>query len=410
MWDKLDLEIPFDDLFVKEVQSTSGGFVDFKEYDFKGIAMVSYDEHGQPTYEDEKAMKWDKLSTQISKLAVGFFPDGNGFNHWPHIRVKASPAKIIQGHNVFGSEDIRPGLMQMLLLLSQAFPKIYRHLNIQQARVCYLDATYSGRCESQFYSDQLFRLFEATATTSRSKLNKEEDYLKLGCGSEYFSQKLYRKHQELMSDLQDACRKRERDRIAVLSDRRLHDWALGMDRFEGTIGHRAMERHGIPRRLPEFLKFHDWFLRVHKEPLCRHVWREAFKKIFSDLEGHTMKRVDDHAIKLKIDAKFIKIKDNGKICRRKANAIYNTYGRIRQVGYATLAKERNKTFFRNVGHLQEIGLSKAFLKSLDPHKPLENVVSIVKLVNIDFANQRPDWYQEPQPSADDPRLQLRLVS
>ena len=43
--------------------------------------------------------------------------------------------------------------------------------------------------------------------------------------------------------------------------------AKGRIRFEATTGHRALESQAIPTNLKSFLKFHDWFESVHKEPL-----------------------------------------------------------------------------------------------------------------------------------------------
>ena len=123
-----------------------------------------------------------------------------------------------------------------------------------------------------------------------------------------------------------------------------------------------------------------------------------------------MKNVDDDHIKLKIDANYIKIKENGKLCKRKANAIWRTYRQIKTEGYSQLAKEGNKTFFRNVGFLNDIGLSRAFLKSLDPMKPNDNVIPLVQIIDVDFSQQRPSWYVEPTAGFDDPARHLRLVS
>jgi II/X family phage/plasmid replication protein len=55
-------------------------------------------------------------------------------------------------------------------------------------------------------------------------------------------------------------------------------------------------------------------------------------------------------------------------------------------------------------------LSRAFLKSLDPNKPhADVVVPFIKKLEIDFNNQRPDWYVEPVADLSVAR-QLRLVS
>lgn len=400
MWDKLDTEVPFLPAHVNELVTSTiekpAGWVNPQHYDFNLFAQVDIVD-GKPVISEIKSMKWDTISSGISGVAVGFFPEGNGFNKWPHVRIKASPAKILQGHNVFGSECLKQGLAQMWAMLAIAFPKIHAHLDIQNARVRYTDSTYSARI-SDFFSKKVFKLFESLAT-ARQTVNSnyiDQGYLQLGQGSEYQRQKLYRKHQEVLDDLKDAIKRRNQERIDVLSDQRLQDFARELHRFEATTGHRKFESLGIPTRLIEFVKFCDWFEAVHKIPLCRYLWELAFNPLFDQIEGHTMKNVDDTHVKLKIDSAFIKVKDNGKVCKRKANAIYSTYRAIKTEGYDTLCAEKNKTFFRNVSHLEEIGLSRAFLKSLDPQRPTENIVPFVQLIKIDFSNQRPDWYVEPR--------------
>lgn len=414
MYDKNEIRIPFHPAYVNELVSSSDeaprGWVDPKQYDFRlcgDFMMVGAE------IEVTKLSKstWDNISSGISGVAVGFFPEGMGFYQWPCVIIKASPAKILQGHNVFGSECCRAGVMQMLAMFSQAFPKLYAHLSIQDAEIRAVDCTYSARV-SDFFTDKIFNLFEHLAS-ARQKVNsdyKSRGWLLIGQNSEYQRAKLYRKYQEVMDDLAEAKRLNHSHRVDVLSNSRLQDFARELLRFEASICHRKFESLGIPTKLNEFLKFNDWFLSVHKIPLCRYLWEITFNPIFAQIEGHTMKNVDDSHIKLKIDAKFIRIKDNGKICRRKATAIWKTYKAIKSEGYDFLCKEDNYTFFRNVKHLEEIGLSRGFLKSLDPNRPADNVVPFIQLIKIDFSTQKPDWFEEPVAGFADPARHLRLVS
>lgn len=416
MYDKLDLEIPFDDLFVREFNGTSqfdrAGSVDPKFYDFKGIQLITWVD-GKPIVESSSAKKWESVSSNISSIAVGFYPEGNGFNQWPHIRLKASPAKILQGHNIFGSEDPRQGAMQMLATLRQAYPKIYQHLAIDRAKVCYVDCTYSARLESRFWVNHIFKFLENLANI-RTKINRNTDYLQLGQGSEYNRQKFYMKDQEVEADYQAAKRRREKSRIEILSDTRLRDWAQNLLRLEATVGKRKFEALGIPTDLKGFLKFNDWFKKIHGEPLARHLWRQCFSSVFEQVEGHTMKDVDDSAVKLKIDSKFITYKTNSKtgkvtVNKRKANAVFRTFRDIKTEGYSALVSENNTTFKRNVNCLIDCGFSRAFLKSLDPQRPNDNVIPMVRLLNVDFGQQRPDWYVEPVANFDDRRRHLKAV-
>jgi II/X family phage/plasmid replication protein len=249
---------------------------------------------------------------------------------------------------------------------------------------------------------------------NKNAISKYVGYLQLNNSSEVRKQKIYYKAQELAADFEKSLKLGKKDKAAILGDKRLHDFADGRMRFEATTGSRALQDMGIPTLLNEFLKFHDWYEQVHGEPLCRYLWHKCFDKYFAQLKGHSMKNVDDDSIKLRIQMKYDVPKTNLKtgkvvVCRRKSNALWNTYRSIKAEGYEQLAKENSSTFFRNVKHLVDAGLSRAFLKSLDPFKPNENVIALVQVVNIDFGCQRPAWYQEPKAGFEDKRRHLRLV-
>lgn len=411
MWDKLDIRIPFDDLHVTEINPRNdqrAGFVNIDDYEFPAACEVAFVD-GDKVYSAPRTQRWGTISTCISSLAVGFHPEGTGFYPWPHVSIKASPNKILQGHNVFGSENIRPGAMQMLATLASAFPRIYRHLSIQDAEVRYLDATYSAFITSEYQRERVIRLIE-NIYPRKTDCSRHEGYFQANKTSEYHRQKVYYKLQELLADLEKAKRSCDTDRVAILSDERLQAFAQGRIRFEGTIGHRALDSYGIPRRLSEFLRFHDWFERVHSQPLCQYLWHKTFDRTFAQIEGHTMKNVDDDTIRQQIEAAYTTYNANGRASKRRANAIFRTYRDIKAEGYDQLARENSSTFFRNVKALTDIGLSRAFLKSLDPNRPNENVVPIVQLIAVDFSQQRPDWYQEPDSGFDDKRRHLRLVA
>jgi II/X family phage/plasmid replication protein len=408
MWDKLDLRIPFSSDFVNETQDGKYGSIDPALYDFP-LYCAAVVVNGTTNYETLKCLTWQSIPSSLSSVAIGFFPSGNGFYNWPHVSVKASPSKILQGHNVFGTENIRSGAMQMLANLKIAFPKISAHLDFKASEVRYVDSTYSAFIPSSFYRSKIINLFDKLIP-ARSARSRYEGYLQLNPFSEYRRQKIYDKEQELLHDLGEARKKNDIARVAIMSDQKLQDFSTGRLRFEATTGYRAFENDGIPTNLYEFLKFHDWYESVHNEPLARLLWRRAFKKLFSQVEGHTLKLVDDSNIKLTIDAKLIKINASGKVCKRRANAVFNMYRQIKTEGYDQLARENSSTFYRNVSALVFCGISRAFLKSLDPNKPDTNVFHMINLIDVDFSAQRPDWYVEPTHGFNDHRRHLKLVS
>lgn len=413
MWDKAEVYIPFLAEHVHRLaddkHGNPTGFVHLACYDFKAMAEITFVD-GWQVVDQPRSVKWDKIASSLSGVAVGFFPDGHGFQGWPHVKVKCSPNKILQGHNVFGSEDIKPGVLQMLAMFKQAFPLIADHLDWDYAEMCWVDSTYSAAPLSRFYQDTILRALQPLSARNRNLDLRYDGYIAIGGGSDRSRLKVYLKDQELQADMAKAKRGGETCRFQVLSDIRLQDFAKGRTRFEASTLKRKFLQLGIPTKLNDFFKFHDWFEETHGEPLCRYLWRLGFDPLFKQLEGQTMKHVDDNSVREQIDSKFIKIKDNGKSCKRKANSVFNTYRQIKSEGYERLVKENNSAFYRNVNCLLECGLSRAFLKSLDPHKPNTNVIPLIQLIKVDFSNQRPDWYEEPVASFDDPRRHLRLIA
>lgn len=82
MWDKIDLEIPFANHAVARLRDFSEaapkvGFVDVRKYDFPlhgPLMMVD----GKAEPQEINAQRWGTISSGISGVAVGFFPQGNG--------------------------------------------------------------------------------------------------------------------------------------------------------------------------------------------------------------------------------------------------------------------------------------------------------------------------------------------
>ncbi|EPQ2252711.1 phage/plasmid replication protein, II/X family, partial [Pseudomonas aeruginosa] len=51
--------------------------------------------------------------------------------------------------------------------------------------------------------------------------------------------------------------------------------------------------------------------------------------------------------------------------------------------------------YNHVNDICECGLSKAALQKLKQADQVNNVVPLLRFVQVDFSAQRPDWYVEP---------------
>jgi II/X family phage/plasmid replication protein len=397
MQDKHDICVPFKSSAVSKIESEIEGyssyFVDWKKYQtWPTYAPDVSNIEGLPVIECWEPRKWDSISSGFAGIAVGFFPEGEGFGTFPCVRIKCSPAKIVQGHNVFGSEFGHVGMLKMIKTFCDNYPQIFEDLDFNNAKFRYMDFTFSTRL-SEFFGTRIFPIFESLAHRNQAK-RKNENYLQISPNSDRVRLKLYSKHQEVLADIKQ-CEKKRSPRLEIISNPDLVSFTKGLYRFEATIGPRKFEQLGIPVNIWEFLFFEQWFYKTHGYTVSQYLWQVAFDPLFSQFEGCAMSKVDDYEIQKKISVKHDKVKDDGKICKRRSNAVFKTFRDIKRDGYKALCKENNKTFFRNVSFLIEAGIQEAFLKTIEPEGFNNNVVPFIQIIKIDFKNQRPHWYVEP---------------
>lgn len=79
---------------------------------------------------------YSELKTSFTNLAFKLFHEGS---IKPHVLIKCSPAKIMQGHNIFGSDNLEIGIFEMLGYLAEVNPQLYEILDIQSAQILNLD-------------------------------------------------------------------------------------------------------------------------------------------------------------------------------------------------------------------------------------------------------------------------------
>jgi len=420
MYDKFDGLIYLKPEVVNHLQTRKeevrNGFVDYKLYDFPINQKGKY-HNGIFIADHENPYAWEKIDSSISNIAFGFYPEGNTFNPYPHVRVKFSPSKILQGHNAFGPEHLEEGVNFALLQVQNAFPKLFQHLDIPNMEIMWLDTTYSALLKSEHHLKQAFDFLENLAS-SRQKTHKDYLYLLFGKNSQYKKQKFYYKLLELYNQLKEAERHRQLNRIKVLKDKRLEDFCYNRLRCEGSLGRKFLIANGIPHRYADFLKYTKWFETCYpNETVCQYLWKQNFESIFSKLEGHTMFKHSDDDIRAKIDAIYITYHTNlqtGKVTsnKRKANAVFDFYQKLRSMGWKHVKKNTpHSSFDRNKECLKAAGLSEAYLRSLNPkNEHASNVVPLVNVINVDFSNQTPDWYVKPTAHSALKNFGLRAVN
>ena len=145
MLDKIVMHIPVDASLVDIDSEGRHCIFGFNLLDLDLLKVGSWD-----VYKDEDGNTqhrvlnhgYERLATSHTPMAFKFFHEGHSY---PFVELKASPAKIMQGHNVYGSDLIEQGAMEMLGYLAETHPTLYGMLAISETEIKQLDATYSAR-------------------------------------------------------------------------------------------------------------------------------------------------------------------------------------------------------------------------------------------------------------------------
>ncbi len=96
---------------------------------------------------DDLYHPWSTIPSSYTDIACKVFdaePRANVF--WGYLQLKASPAKVMQGHNVYGSEDFRLCVEYLLDSLQKAQPELWELLDVGLAEMTRIDCTYSIKC------------------------------------------------------------------------------------------------------------------------------------------------------------------------------------------------------------------------------------------------------------------------
>ena len=109
-----------------------------------------------------------------------------------------------------------------------------------------------------------------------------------------------------------------------------------------------------------------------------------------------MKITDDSSVYRAIETSEVVLTKSGKPSPTRVRNLFAAYCLIREKGLEELKTNYSKTaFYRLVSDLCECGFSKAYLQNLHDDKAKNNI-PFVKLVEIDFNQQLPEWYEKPQ--------------
>lgn len=402
---------PFSTIQALEERCT-GHIRDFLRYTENGLMLqaksVSRSADGSLSM-SELTHPFDSLPSSFSAMAFKIL-DING---WPHITLKASPAKLLQGHNVYGGSSLRQGIVEMLGSLACSLPDVYADLDVGLTTITNLDVTYSARYASADDPNGAFLGLELIAflrTLSAGQLKaRGVAYDTTTYWGSVDSQlgfvKAYLKSDEFLKQLKDVKRAAKcgcavaKRLLTVMSDSSLQHWAKCLLRLEASFKKDWLRRAGLPLNVWQLIK-HQETLQAQGRCFLREIWVKKCAPLFSALEGQTMKVLDDEEIKKAIRATHFRETKSGAISLSYADDLFRFYQDIKHRGYpfarqdAFASASGKRRFNRYVSDLQEAGISKATLQAFGlNHTP--NVVPLLRFLEIDFNSQHPAGFVEP---------------
>lgn len=375
---------------------------------------------------------FESLPSHFSGVAMKFYDTAQ--NCLPYVSLNASIAKIGQGHNVFGHENLYAGVVDMLFVLKQTYPVLWSCLDIDNARLSRIDVTYSAKLPSLTHAEQT-RDFLRNVDWGRLRNNsKKERWNTVYFGAEDSRvgvAVVYCKGVELSGERKKLERQAKKGDLSAISKLsiftpELQDYADRLLRFEARCKARQIEQFGISTNLWDFIAH----IFKNKQTLFE-LWNYKFKPIFDALKGKHMSHADDsellnllkdklktytypmrkniiksmvqadnldHALLRKKPIYFVTDVSRlqfffiGKLSYVQALNAFNFYKRLKQDGFMKVKELHSKaTFCRNVKNLVDCGISRSHLQNL--HSNDGHIVPIIQLINIDFANQLPADYK-----------------
>ena len=407
MLDFLRFAIPINPVFVRSFDNHHVFNGDIRDYGVPAATRhVSKTDDGQ-TITGDLYHPFEALPSDYTDMAVKFYT--NTMNTIPYVELKASPLKLLQGHNVFGFESIELGAFHMLGMFLEAFPKLAQILNIDKTEVLCLDTTYLFRLPHQNMVQPVLDYMANLASGHRKAREvKYNNYISWGNDGASVRPKAYGKFEEVKAQLnkiqKQADKGCQRSRSLVIAMTNALPFANAVLRLEARITKTYLTKNGYPSNLFELIK-----LQHERPDLLLHLWRVAFDPILNTMKGKYMNFSSDGEILDLLRSELVTYTKTGKPSYTKANNAFKFYSLMRQVGWLKTKELYNeRTFYHALNSLLDVGISKSHLQNL--HKnPNGKVIPFVRMFELKMCDQLPPDYQIPV-SPYSPKKGLYLVA
>lgn len=407
MLDFLRLAIPIIPTHVRSFDNHHQFNGDIRDYGVPAATRhVSKTDDGQ-TITGELYHPYEALPSDYTDMAVKFYT--NTMNTVPYVELKASPLKLLQGHNVYGFESIELGAFHMLGMLLEAFPQLAPILDVEKTEVLCLDTTYLFRLPHQNMVQPVLDYMANLASGHRkARQVKYDNYITWGNDAASVRPKAYGKFEEVKSQLNKVQKKAEkgcmRSKSLVMAMHDVLPFANAVLRLEGRITKTYLTKNGYPSNLYELIK-----LQNEQPELLLRLWHVAFDPILDTMKGKYMNFSTDGEILDLLKSQLVTYTKTGKPSYTKAMNAMKFYSLVRQMGLQATQKIYSKAqFHKSLNSLLDCGISKSHIQNLAKN-PNGKVIPFVRMFELKMCDQQPADYQIPV-SQYSPKRGLHLVA
>lgn len=408
MLDFLRLAIPIIPTYVRSLDNHHWFNGDIRDYGIPAATRhVSKTDDGQ-TITGDLYHPYESLPSDYTDMAVKFYT--NTMNTPPYVEIKASPLKLLQGHNVYGFESIELGSDHMLGMLLEAFPQLAPILDLPNTEVLHLDTTYLFRLPHQnMVQPTLDYMANLASGHRKAREVKYDNYITWGNDGASVRPKAYGKFEEVKSQLSKIQKKADkgcmRSKSLVIAMHGALQFANAILRLEARICKTYLTKNGYPSNLFQLIKLQ------HEQPeLLLRLWHVAFDPILKTMEGKYMNFASDDELLSVLMSHLVTYTKKGNPSYTKAYNALDFYRSLRTDGWVKVkSRHLENRFHVRVRQLLDCGISKSHLQNL--HKnPNGKVIPFVRLFELKMADQLPPDYVQPVSQYSPKNQGLHLVA
>ncbi|EMB5791726.1 phage/plasmid replication protein, II/X family [Acinetobacter baumannii] len=408
MLDFLRLAIPIIPTHVRSLENNHWFTGDIRDYGIPAATRHVGKLDDGTTTTGELYHPFESLPSDYTDMAMKFYT--HTINRTPYVEIKASPLKLLQGHNVYGFESIELGSDHMLGMLLEAFPQLAPILDLPNTEVLHLDTTYIFRLPHQnMVQPTLDYMANLASGHRKAREVKYDNYITWGNDSASVRPKAYGKFEEVKSQLNKIQKKADkgcmRSKSLVIAMNGALQFANAVLRLEARICKTYLTKNGYPSNLFQLIKLQ------HEQPeLLLRLWHVAFDPILKTMEGEYMNFASDDELEALLKSKLVTYTKKGNPSYTKAYNAFDFYRSLRIDGYKKVkSRHLESRFYKRERELISCGISRSHLQNL--HKnPNGKVIPFVRLFELKMADQLPPDYVQPVSQYSPKNQGLHLVA